>query len=116
MRQPNLRELAARVTDRQRLALDADRRRAIIVARDAAPLADFRQALLLGRLVICGNCSRFEFGAPPAGTGTCTRWQVEAFPFVPFWCAGFELSKTPTAPAFVSDLDGASAKAREYAK
>lgn len=53
-------KLAARVTERQPITLRADRKRAIIAVRDAAPLADFREALRLGRQVICGNCSRFR--------------------------------------------------------
>lgn len=91
-------------------------RQQIVAARDAAPLADFREALILGRLVICGNCSRFTFDADPAGLGRCDRWDIEAFPFVPFYCAGFHLSRTPTAPAFVPDPEGSRERALEMAR
>src|ERR1700686_3749997 len=46
-------------------------RRAISAARDAAPLSEYRAALMLGRLRLCGNCSRYTFDQDPAGAGTC---------------------------------------------
>jgi hypothetical protein len=84
-------------------------KRAIIAARDAAPLADFRAALLLGRLVICGNCAHFAFGAEAGGVGHCRRFGCEAWPFAPFVCSGFTMSPTPTAEAYLPDRDGAKA-------
>jgi len=106
MRQPDLRQLAARVTERQPVVLEADRRRATIAAREAAPLADFQAGLVLGQLVICGNCSSFAVGADPATLGHCRRYSTESWPFVPFACAGFTASPKPAAPAFVPDPDG----------
>lgn len=76
-------------------------RQEIIAARDAAPLGAFRAALIRGALVVCGNCSRFAFGADPAALGDCRHFHTEVYPFVPFYCAGFELARTPTAPAFM---------------
>jgi hypothetical protein len=93
-----------------------ERRRAIIQARDAAPLSDFRAAFVMGRLHLCGNCSRFIFGADPGALGHCQRFNLETAPFVPFWCAGFEVSRTPAAPDYLPDPDGARARAKEYLK
>lgn len=99
-------EPASALTDAQRVTIRAnkatllrelaeearERGRAIAAARDVAPLADFRAALTLGRLHVCCNCGHFSFGVEPAGLGHCERFNVEAWPFVPFWCAGFEAS------------------------
>lgn len=71
--------------------------------RDTTPLVNFREALVLGRLHVCCNCSAFSFGTVPAGIGHCRRFDVEAWPFVPFWCSGFEASSTPAAPEFLAD-------------
>jgi hypothetical protein len=35
---------------------------------------------------------------------------------MPFYCAKFEVSATPTAPEYLPDPDGAIAQARVYAK
>ena len=87
------------------------------LAKEAeAPLADFRAALVMGRLHVCCNCSEFRFGADPAGLGHCRRFNVEAAPFVPFWCAGFEPSHRAVAPDYLPDPDGTRARAREYCK
>lgn len=76
------------------------------------PLKDFREALMLGRLVICGNCAHFAFGADPADLGQCARYAVEALPFAPFQCEGFEVATTPAAPLFLPDPTAAQALAR----
>jgi hypothetical protein len=76
-------------------------RRAVIAARDAAPLHDFSNGLQVGALVICCNCKGFAFGPDPAGLGHCQHFDVEAGPFTPFPCAGFALSKEPVAPKFM---------------
>lgn len=58
---------------------------------DAAPyLREFEAALKRGRVVICGQCSRFTFAGQPADLGHCGQFAVEAWPFVPFQCGGFE--------------------------
>jgi uncharacterized membrane protein len=75
--------------------------RAIAAARDAAPLADFRAALVTGRLYLCCNCAQFAFTADPAALGRCHRFSVEAAPFIPFWCVGFEPSLRPVAPDYL---------------
>lgn len=71
------------------------------LTESCAPLADFREALLLGRLHVCCNCTAFAFGADPAGLGHCQRFNVEAWPFVPFWCSAFEPSRVPAAPEYL---------------
>jgi hypothetical protein len=96
----------------------AERRKAIKSACDAATpdMQDSRAALVLGHLQLCGNCTRFVFGTDPGGLGHCRRFNLEAAPFVPFWCAGFEASRTPAAPDYLPDPDGARAGAKEYLK
>jgi hypothetical protein len=65
---------------------------------DAAPyLREFEAALKRGRLVICGQCSSFTFAGRPADVGHCGRYTVEAWPLVPFRCAGFERRQKKTA-------------------
>lgn len=78
------------------------RSRAILAARDGASLGDFRAALVVGRLHVCCNCSAFSFGADAAGVGHCERFNVDAWPFVPFWCSGFKAAIRPLAPDFVA--------------
>lgn len=87
-----LRELAEESCKRQQANLSA---------RDAAPVRGFREALAVGRLHVCYNCAAFSFGAVPAGIGHCRRFDVEAWPFVPFWCSGFALSKRPALSDFL---------------
>jgi hypothetical protein len=94
----------------------AERRKAIKSARDAAPLSEYDAALILGRLYLCGNCAAFQFFSDPAGLGRCSSFKVETWPFIPFWCAGFEASRTPAAPDYLPDPDGARASAKEYSK
>jgi hypothetical protein len=53
-------------------------------------MAQFDAALRLGRLHVCSNCARFSFAIDRAGFGHCGRFNMEAWPFVPFWCVGFE--------------------------
>jgi hypothetical protein len=79
-------------------------------------LSRYHNSLLLGKLHVCGNCRHFDFGPDPLEFGQCRRFSVEAWPFVPFWCAGFQASATPTAPAFLPDPDGRLALERELAK
>jgi hypothetical protein len=95
--------------------MDARTRRAIIAAREAAGLEEWRAPLILGRLHLCGNCQQFTFGTDPAGLGTCAL-HGEAAPFLPFDCPDFEVSAQPTAPADLPDMDGTRARARESAK
>ena len=91
-----LRELAASA---------ADREKATASARDAAPLGEYRAALVHGRLHLCGNCSRYSFGADPATAGTCALHGEGLLAFaMPFDCGDFEVSATPTAPAYLPRL------------
>lgn len=76
-------------------------RRAIIAAREASDLARFREALMLGRLCLCGNCKRFSFDPADPRMGECAR-HGEAQAFVPFDCPDYLLSDEPTAPAYVA--------------
>lgn len=80
-------------------------------ASDAKVLTDFRAALLLGKLIVCGNCLHFTPGTEPGGPGHCRQFGTETWPFVPFICSGFTVSPTPLAPAYLPDLDGARAPA-----
>jgi hypothetical protein len=91
-------------------------RLAITKTRDESCLPDYRAALVLGRLHICCNCSSYRFGAVPAALGHCQRFDVEAWPFVPIWCSGFDASPSAVAPAFLPDPEGARARALELAK
>jgi hypothetical protein len=76
-----------------------ERHRAIQAACEAAQLGQYRTALLLGRLHLCGNCASFTFGLDPAGPGACTKFGDGPVPFAaPFWCSGFTPSRTPIAP------------------
>jgi len=99
VRQPSLKQLAQQVIDRQPITSEADRQRVIIGARDAAPLHDFREALIVGRLHICANCERFTFATDPAAIGLC-RLHGEALPFAVFRCSDFIAATTPSAPAY----------------
>ena len=76
-------------------------------------LADFRTALVLGRLVVCGNCANFEPGAELDGLGHCRQFTRETWPLVPFICGAFVVSPKPIAPAYLPDLDGARALGRQ---
>ena len=116
MRQPSLKQLAARVIQRQPVTRAAERCSAIVAARDAADLNYWRAPLVLGHLHLCGNCAAFQFSPDPAGLGRCSRFNIEAAPFVPFWCAGFEVSRIATAPDYLPEPDGARARAKEYSK
>jgi len=80
-------------------------------------MQDFRAALVLGRLHVCCNCQQFTFSAAdPGALGHCRRFNLEAAPFVPFWCAGFEASRSPAAPDYLPDPDAARARVKEYPK
>jgi hypothetical protein len=83
-----LRELAAEAVNR---------RKAIAAARDAAPLSEYRAALILGRLHLCANCAQFTFGSEPT-RGQCRLFGVEAIAFVPFQCPDYQVSASPTVP------------------
>jgi hypothetical protein len=88
----------------------ATRRKAIIAAREAAPLEEYRAALLLGRLHICGNCSRYSFGFDPAGPGTCFKHGEGLLAFrMPFQCSSFQASRTPAVPQYMPHPDYALA-------
>ena len=61
---------------------------------EATPyLREFQHALKAGQLVICAQCTQFTFGHELPELGQCARHRVEAWPFVPFTCAGFERRK-----------------------
>ncbi len=91
-----------------RVLLEGDaRRRAILAARDAAGLENWRAALREGRLHLCANCTRFTFGVDPAGAGHCARYDTTTYPFVTMLrCAGFQpcASQTPPAPDYLADI------------
>ena len=70
-----------------------------------ADLSDFRVALMLGRLHVCCNCQQFEFADDPATLGYCQRFNAEAWPFVPFWCSGFQASRAVVAPEYLPRPD-----------
>ena len=90
----------AHVAVADRRLRDQEFRRAIIAGRDAAGLNYWRASLLLGRLDLCGNCSRYTFGLDPAGAGTCSVHGDGLLAFaMPFDCRDFKVSPTPTAPA-----------------
>jgi hypothetical protein len=94
---------------------DSERRAAIIAARAAAGLEYWRAPLLLGRLHLCGNCSRYAFGPDPAGSGTCSLHGDLLLAFaMPFPCPDFVASPTPTAPEFLTE--SAQARAAEHPK
>jgi hypothetical protein len=92
----------AHVAVADRRLRDPEFRRAIIAAREAAGLDYWRATLLLGRLHLCGNCSRYIFGHDPAGAGTCSMHGDGLLAFaMPFDCRDFLVSPTPAAPAFL---------------
>jgi hypothetical protein len=64
-------------------------------------LDEYRAALVLGHLSACCNCEYFLHGTDPAGLGQCQRYDVEAAPFVPFPCPGFEASDEPAAVEYL---------------
>jgi hypothetical protein len=79
-------------------------RRAVIAARDAAGIEYWRAPLLLGRLHLCGNCSRYAFGLDPTGSGMCSLHGAGPLAFaMPFDCTDFLVSQTPTAPEFLTE-------------
>lgn len=90
------------------------RREAISKSWDGDALRVYFEALLLGRLALCGNCAHYAFGEDPAALGYCARFKVEAWPFAPFQCEGFESAANPAAPLFLPDPLAAQALAREY--
>lgn len=99
-------------------AVDAHRR-AILAARDAAGLEDWRAALRSGRLHLCANCTRFTFGADPAGAGYCVRYGTETYPFVTMLrCAGFQPCAFETAPApdYLPEMDDRRSQGSAYRK
>jgi hypothetical protein len=92
-------------------------RSAVSEAINAARLEDFRASLIRGRLHLCGNCSHFTFGADPAGPGSCALFGDGLVPFaLPFNCVEFQVSDTPSAPAYLPDPEGRLALERELAK
>jgi hypothetical protein len=104
-----LRELSAEASDRHT---------AIQAAGQAARpvLDDFRQALALGRLHVCGNCSRYTFGTDPAGGGTCSLHGDGLLAFLPFDCRDFTGAETPTAPASLHGSSGGAIPMRQHCK
>jgi hypothetical protein len=110
VRRPSLKELARGVASRQPLSGDA----AVRLALEAASLAEYRAALILGRLHLCGNCSRYTFASDPASAGACAIHGDGLLAFaMPFGCRDFAASTTPAAPEYLPDPDGA--RARRYA-
>ena len=91
-----LKELAAETAEARKA------RRSATTNADPLPL-DFRAALACGRLHVCCNCQQFKFAPDPGGLGHCGHFDVEAWPFVPFWCSGFAPDKTPVLPALAPD-------------
>jgi len=79
---------------------------------EGADLDSYRHALWLGTLVVCGNCRHFQFADDPAELGQCRCFAVEAWPFVPFPCSGFEPGAAPAAPDYLPDADGSRAVER----
>lgn len=92
-----LRELAAEAVERDNAILAA--------AQAAHPmLEEDRAALTLGRLDICGNCSRYAFGPDPAGSGSCSLHGDGLLAFaMPFDCREFDAMETPAAPRYLAD-------------
>jgi hypothetical protein len=103
VRQPSLKELAAKVCERQPATLAGDRRRAIIAAREAAFLPDFRHALQAGRLVVCCNCAHFTFNEYLGAIGHCEKFNDKCAPFAPFWCAGYSRAAEPVALQYLPE-------------
>ena len=106
---------AARVSGE---AVDA-RRRAILAARDAAGLEDWRAALRSGRLHLCANCVRFTFAADPAGAGHCARYDTKTYPFVTtLRCAGFQpcASESAPAPDYLPEMGDRRSQGSAYGK
>jgi hypothetical protein len=103
----SLKELARAVSDRQPAE---QARNALHEALEG--LTAYREALILGRLMVCGNCAAFTFGSAPADVGHCANFTVEAWAFVPFWCSRFKPSRTPAAAQYLPD----GARARDHAK
>jgi hypothetical protein len=114
MRHPSLRELAAKVTQRQPATLGDDRRRAVLTAALGVGLEHWRAALVLGRLHLCGNCSRYTFGTDPASVGGCAVHGEGPLAFIPFHCPDFVVSCHPTLPAYVPDPDGGVTLVKAY--
>jgi hypothetical protein len=88
------------------------RRETISKAWDGEALREYFEALLMGRLVLCGNCAHFAFAEDPAALGYCFRFKVESWPFTPFKCEGFETATYPAVPLYVPDPE--AKRAREY--
>jgi hypothetical protein len=100
MRQLSLRELAEKVTERLPVTLAVERDGVIRAAsaRASQTLAHFREALLLSRLDLCGNCSHYTFGPDPAAAGACTIHGDGLLAFVmPFDCRYFTVSLRPAS-------------------
>jgi hypothetical protein len=117
VRRPSLKDLAKQVLERQPISGEADVRRAIGRAIEAARLTDFRAALILGRLHLCGNCAHYSFGADPATSGSCELFGDGLMPFaMPFYCVKFVPSVAPVAPDYLPDPDGVRARAAAYPK
>jgi hypothetical protein len=110
MRQ-SLKDLARAVSERQ--PVEQSRK---ALQESLSRLTEFRAALVLGRLVVCGNCAHFQTAREPTCLGSCQRFQVEAWALVPFSCSGFKISAHPQAPEFLPDPDGARTRRQEYAK
>lgn len=53
-------------------------------------LRHFAQALRLGRLRVCCQCGQYAWARDPEHLGRCGRYEVEAWPFAPAPCEGFE--------------------------
>jgi hypothetical protein len=81
----------------------ADFKAAIMRASKEADafLSDYGTALSRGTLHICGNCKFYGFAEHPIDLGKCSNFRVEAWPFVPFWCAGFSAGASAAVPGYL---------------
>jgi len=79
-------------------------------------LSNYRVGLARGRLHVCCNCAHFRFPIQDTVAGDCGRSNLEAWPFVPFWCSGFTPSNASVAPEFLPNSEGVRDKTRRYAK
>lgn len=73
----------------------------LTAALESSCLHDFRYALTLGRLQICGNCLHFTAGQEPNPAGHCTHYDADTEPFIPFDCPAYCPGDKPLAPAYM---------------
>ena len=92
-----LRVVAERpVTERARKVLSEHKAKLLqeLALESVAPyLSAYRDALTLGRLQLCANCSHFDWSADPAALGHCRLFDTESAAFAPFSCPGYEMAR-----------------------